>query len=132
MATRPKGKTLTDLLRQHFGNTDPDKLEVHSREFPHRVSVDAYRALADWIGRSCQTPAVVGVPITDCFMTSIGMANLLAPAEKSMRSTTLKYDAFEIGEHEPANCIQHGLWLLGGPAGHVAVLWTSATVQSGC
>ena len=127
-----KGKSLTALLRKHFGNVAHDKLEVHTREFPRRVSVDAYRALDEWISQNCRKLAVLGVPVVDSFMSSVSLANLLAATEEPMAPTALKFDSIEIGEEEPASCVKHGLWLLEGAGGRLAVFWTSATVQSGC
>jgi hypothetical protein len=56
---------------------------VHSREFPYRVSVDAYRSLLEWIDRYCEVDAIIGVPISTNFMVSTGIGNLLAPSDES-------------------------------------------------
>jgi cell division protease FtsH len=129
---RNSHKSLADLLRAHFGGIPEDKLEVHSREFPYRVAVDAYRALADWVEQNTRTLTIHGVPIRDSFMSTTGIAALLAPTNDPYYPTAVEYDSFDVGDGQQLPCIQHALWMLESADARLAILWTSTTTHKGC
>jgi hypothetical protein len=123
-----------DLLRKHFGNVPEDQVEVHSREFPYRVCVDAYQALNDWINANCRTHAVLGVPVTESFMSRVSIGSLLSPSHEDYapRPTALEYDSFDVGNEQPKQSVKHALWLLERNGRPLAILWTSETSHAGC
>jgi AAA+ superfamily predicted ATPase len=124
--------SLRRKLQRHFKPLQEHQIEVQSREYPFRVSVDAYRTLSDWIEANCRVVSVVGLPVTENFMSSIGISSLLADVEDAWYCTSLAYDAFDIGEEEPRQCVKHALWLLEHQHHKLAVLWTSTTTHAGC
>jgi AAA+ superfamily predicted ATPase len=131
---RTRRESVGDLLRRHFGNVGEDRIEVQSREFPYRVCIDAYEAMAEWFQKECDVKSVAGVPVTDSFMSSVGIGSLLSPQNEnySYHPTALEYDAFDIGADEPKQCVKHALWLLERNGERFAVLWTSTTTHAGC
>jgi len=122
------------ILRKHFRRTAADQIEVHTREFPYRVCVDAYRALSQWIEINCHVRSIVGVSITENFLSSINIGSMLSPHHESYNyhPTALEYDSFDIGDDQPVTCIKHALWLLECRGQRLAVLWTSETTHAGC
>ncbi len=131
---RPKRPSLGDLLREHFNKVAEDQIEVHSREFPYRVCVDACQALQTWIDFNCKVKAAVGVPVTNSFMSSIGIGSLLSPNHEGYchYPTALEFDSFDVGEDRPRQCVKHALWLLDRGPHKLALLWTSETTHGGC
>jgi hypothetical protein len=129
---RSRRVPLADLLRAHFGKVSEDKVEVHAREFPYRVAVDAYQALGEWVEQNCRTLAVHGVPVSSSFMSSVGISNLLSPTDEPYCASALQYDAVDIGNGEEKPCVQHAVWLLECGAIRLVILWTSTTTHKGC
>jgi hypothetical protein len=127
-------RSIRDLLRRHFDNKSDDKIEVHSREFPYRVCVDAYQALMEWVGANCRIDSLVGVPVTNNFMSSISIGALLSPSHEgySYFPSAVEFDSFDVGEDQLRQCVKHALWLLRRGNLKLAILWTSETVHSGC
>jgi AAA+ superfamily predicted ATPase len=124
-------RTIDVLLTTHFDRSAQFDIEVHAREFPYRVCVDAYRSLTKWLAVNCQLDGVVGVPVTSSFLSSISISTLLAPSQGCI-PTALEYDSLDVGEDKPVPCVKHALWLLQHPQGKMAVLWTSTMTHSGC
>jgi cell division protease FtsH len=122
------------LLQKHFNSVAADQIEVQSREFPYRVCVDAYQALTNWVNSNCRVESAVGVPITNSFMTSVGIGSLLSPGYEGYchYPTSLEFESFDIGEAEPRLCVKHALWLLDRQGQKLALLWTSETTHAGC
>ena len=123
-----------ELLRMHFRNVPEDQIEVHSREFPYRVCVDAYQALNDWIGANCRIHAVLGVPVTESFMSRVSIGSLLSPSHEGYchHPTALEFDSFDVGDEHAKQCVKHALWLLERSGEPLAILWTSETSHAGC
>jgi hypothetical protein len=126
--------SIGDHLRHHFGNVPEDQIEVHSREFPYRVCVDAYEALNNWIAANCRIDATLGVPIGRNFMSRTSISVLLSQEFEgyTLRPSSLEFDYFDVGEDQPKQCIKHAIWLLRHEGRRLAVLWTSETVHAGC
>ena len=126
--------SLGELLRRHFHNVGDDQIEVHTREFPYRACVDAYQAINDWIAQNCHVQSLVGVPVSESFMQSVGIGSLLSPAYEGYchRATALEFDSFDVGEEEPKTAVKHALWFLEYRGLNLALLWTSTTTHAGC
>ncbi len=131
---RPQRPSLGDLLRRHFHHASDEQIEVHSREFPYRVCVDAYQAITDWIAANCRVRSLVGVPVGEHYMSSVGIGSLLSPAHEGYcyRPTALEFESFDVGEDVPKQCVKHALWLIESRGQNLAVLWTSTTMHAGC
>jgi hypothetical protein len=101
--------SLGDMLRHHFHNASDDQIEVQSREFPYRVCVDAYQAITDWIDANCRVNSLVGVPVTQSYMSSIGIGTLLSPAHEgySYHPTAMEFETFDVGEEQANQCVKH-------------------------
>ncbi len=121
-------------LREHFRNTPADRIKVHTREFPYRVCVDVYQALTQWIVGNCNIQSLVGVPVTENFMSSINLGSMLSPHHESYayHPTAIEHDSFDIGDDHPASCVKHALWFLEHQNEPLAVLWTSEISHSAC
>jgi ATPase family protein associated with various cellular activities (AAA) len=123
-----------DHLRHHFGNVPEDQIEVHSREFPYRVCVDAYEALNDWIAKDCTVDATLGVPVASNFMSRMSVSVLLSQNVEgcTLYPSSLEFDFFDVGEEQPRQCIKHAVWLLRHEGKPLVILWTSETSHRGC
>jgi hypothetical protein len=135
VARRKRGRlSLGDQLRQHFDHAAEDQIEVHSREFPYRVCVDAYEALDDWIAKNCQVDAMLGVPVGSNFMSRTTVSVLLSQNVEgyTLYPSSLEFDSFDVGEQQPKQCIKHAIWLLRHKSKPLAILWTSETSHGGC
>jgi AAA+ superfamily predicted ATPase len=121
-------------LQRHFKSVSLDQIEVQSREFPYRACVDAYQALSNWIEANCRIQSVMGLPITNSFMTSTGIGSLLSNTSEffGQNASALEYESFDVGEAEPRHCVKHALWLLERNGQNFALLWTSETSHGGC
>jgi AAA+ superfamily predicted ATPase len=125
--------SIRDLLRGHFQSAPADQIEVQSREFPYRVCVDGYQALSQWIEANCRVESVVGVPITNSFMSTTSIGSLLSPNESEyLYPTALEFDSYDIGDEQMSECVKHALWLLDRRGQKLALLWTSETTHAGC
>jgi hypothetical protein len=129
-----KRPSLGYLLRQHFRNPSEDQIDVHAREFPYRACVDAYQAIIDWLSANAHVESVVGVPVTEGFMTSITFGTLLSPAHEGYcyQPSALEYDSFDVGDELPKQCVKHALWFVECRGEKLAILWTSTTIPGGC
>jgi AAA+ superfamily predicted ATPase len=128
----PRRNSLRQMLRRHFRPLTEPQIEVQSRDYPYHVAVDAYRTLSSWIDGNCRIVSVVGLPITETFMSSVGISSLLADVEDNWYATSLAYDAIDVGNDDPESCIKHALWLLEHRSQKLAILWTSTTIHEGC
>ncbi len=125
-------KTVQKLLERHFGKDAGARIDIHSRDFPYRVAVDAYQAVSDWIAKHAPNGVALGVPVTDTMFSHCGIATLLAPAHEQVMPTAIEYESFNVGAEQPAACPKHALWLIPLATGPAAILWTSFTAHSGC
>jgi len=121
-------------LYKHFRRTPADQIEVNTREFPYRVCVDAYQSLSQWIEANCHVRSVVGVPVTENFLSSVNIGSMLSPHHESYNyhPTAIEFDSFDVGNDLPVTCVKHALWLLEHGGQRLAVLWTSETSHAGC
>jgi len=129
---RMERKTVDRLLLDHFGQVPRHQIEVQSREFPSRVCVDAYRSLLEWMDAHCHVDSAVGLPVSNSFMTTLGLGVLLAPTNEPTYPSALEYDSFDVGTDQPALCVKHALWLLRRERHKLAVAWTSTMSHSRC
>ena len=130
---RQKNKSsITDLLRRHFSSTAEGDLEVYAREFPFRVSVDAYMTVQEWIEEHCRVSEIVGVPVGNTFMESASISSLLSPNDQPLQPSAIEYDAVDVGTEQPIKCVKHALWLLHKGSEKMAFLWTSTTSHNSC
>jgi AAA+ superfamily predicted ATPase len=125
-------RSVRKLLLKHFNRISEGRIEIHSREFPYRAAPDAYLAVSDWLRTSCSHVTAIGVPVTNTFMSSIGIAAILSPGSECYYPTALEYESFDVGEDEPRQCVKHALWLVEHQRQKLALLWTSETSHGGC
>lgn len=125
--------SLGRLILKHFGTSSVD-IEVNTRQFPYRVAVDVYQSLGQWVETQCKVCSLVGVPITESFLSSVNLGAMMSPHHDSYNyfPTAVEYDSFDIGGDQTVQCVKHALWLLDHPAGKLAVLWTSETSHATC
>jgi len=129
-----KKSSLGDLLRKHFGHAAEDQIEVHAREFPYRACVDAYQSVLDWLSANAHVEALVGVPVTESFMSSVSFGQLLSPTSEGYcyQPSALEYESFDVGDDLPRQSVKHALWFVESHGEKLAILWTSTTIHGGC
>ncbi len=127
-------RTIGQLLKKHFNDLPATEIEVQSREFPYRVCVDGYQAVTNWIESTCCVESIVGVPVTNSFMSRVSIGALLSPGGECAAHypTAIEFDSFDVGEEQPRQCVKHVLWMLDHEGEKLGLLWTSETVHAGC
>jgi hypothetical protein len=127
-------KTVGQLLNKHFNNLSAVEIEVQAREFPYRVCVDGYQAVTNWIDNNCHVDSIVGIPVTNSFMSRVSIGALLSPGGDCATHypTAIEFDSFDVGEKQPRQCVKHVLWMLNRGGQNLALLWTSETTHAGC
>lgn len=127
-------KTVGQLLKNHFNKLSAVEIETQSREFPYRVCVDGYQAVINWIDSNCRVESIVGLPVTNSFMTRVSIGALLSPDGECAAHypTAIAFDSFDVGAEQPQHCVKHVLWMLDHAGEKLALLWTSETTHAGC
>ncbi len=113
------------LLKDHFGTFTSEALTIIERSFPYRSRPDLQRALDQLLDRQIKIAYFSGV--SRQFYEAPSFSACLEPDDQTpVKLSPPQYDEFDIGEEEPARCLQMGLWLLEKGSVRFAVLLAPA------
>ena len=102
-------RTVTPILVEHFGNVPASELVVISREFPKRVHAELHRELHEMFreknlvrANGLETNFYSVIKMNECLVTS---------HQRQIRLVPFVFTEIDIGEEDPVQCVQNGLWL---------------------
>jgi hypothetical protein len=128
-----KYKWLATELQEFFKVEDATRMQVRRRSYPVHMAPDAKRGVDSWLEQPALTSRLFGIPITNSFMSEVGVAALLSPQNDGWYLPgSVQYDSYDIGDEQTVECPRHALWLVEVRGVKLAVLWTSNTQHSGC
>lgn len=120
-------------LQAFFRVTDAARLQVRQKTFPQHMAPDARRGLDEWLAQPGIQALVMGVPITDSFMSEIGIPALIAPRDEAWyQPSSVEYESYDVGEDAVVECPRHALWLIERDGARLALLWTYIMQHGGC
>jgi hypothetical protein len=130
---RRKYKWLATELQGFFKVEDAARMQVRRRSFPLHMAPDAKRGMDEWLEQPGLKSRLFGIPITNSFMSEVGVAALLSPQSDGWYLPgSVQYDAYDLGDEQTIECPRHALWLVEFRDARLAVLWTSNTQHAGC
>jgi hypothetical protein len=112
-------RLVANLVRSFFSGADPAELVTSSRTFPAHARADLQRALQELL--RARTSKCVGLHV-EYEHETIRWASLLDAGRNPATIAPLAYEAIDIGESEPLECLGNTLWLIDDGAKHALLL----------
>jgi energy-coupling factor transporter ATP-binding protein EcfA2 len=109
--SREKTQLPIDLLTKHFQGTPIPKLSVTTRTFVYRVRPDLQLALDGIFSGPIQVIHFSGISKEHQFM-GIDFGSIAMPTHSPAQISPPEYEAVDIGEEKPVECLNTGFWLL--------------------
>lgn len=107
------GMMVAPLVLAHFAPLDIRALAVSERKFPFRVRADLQRELDSLLKQNGSATAWFSGVRQDHAWQGIGFGSLISTfSQQPVVWVPPQYDQVDIGQEEPVNCLQTGLWLM--------------------
>jgi hypothetical protein len=115
-------------LRKFFSVRHGGDLVLAQRSFPMHVAPDVSQELKRWLADDELSANVIGIPVTNTFMTEVGIGTLLSPsADEAYATSAVEFESIDVGEEQSVDVPKHVVWLLERRGGKAALFWTSST-----
>jgi len=113
-------------LRRHFGTGSLDQLVTTTRKFPATIRVDLQHALDEFLTKELKAGAQGVASGFD--HTGASFAVFTMEGEDGGRLGPLQYDEIDVGEKEPARCVNNAVWFSPREGVRFAVVVTQSAI----
>lgn len=131
---RMRARSVTGMLKDHFGGASLARIVVTERMFPVHIRADLQRTVNDFLA-STAIRVFVGIASEH----GLGGADFTMLLNESLLKMTggaaagpPQYEEIDVGEDEPVQTLKNGLWLLDKAATRFAVLYAPFCDYSAC
>ena len=119
---------LLPLIRAHFAPTAVESLSVTERTFPTRIRPDLQRAVDRVIGEAGGVLHFSGVGLRHGGFEGLSFDSLLHwDSHFAATASPPQYEAVDVGDRKPIECLKNGFWLLDVNGLRCAVLLGTAS-----
>lgn len=130
---RHKRRSVSEILKRHFRPTPLEQVSVTGRQFPRHMRADLQLAVHDFLRHTTvyhftgvQNEGLAGVDFSSLLNESLikfgGSSNTAPP----------QYEEIDIGEEQPIQTLENGLWLLERDGTKFAVLYAPISDLGEC
>lgn len=126
-------KTIADILERHFRPVSVAEIRITERQFPVHIRADLQRTLESFFSET-KVRSFFGI-VNKHGIGGAEFTSLLDRTPFNMMGSTIgppQYEQIDIGEDEPVQTLQSGLWLLDCQGISVAALFAPVSDYSSC